>query len=252
MKPFVLAAAALSFGLAPGALAGELALIAPGGIRTSLEALVPAFEAKTGVKVTMSFGSGGDTKDQVVSGAPFDVPVVEPPLDGVIASGHVVARSATLLASAAVGIALPPGKPKPRITTREDLRFLMLRASAISVPDAARGAGAGHSFAATIDILGLSERVDPLLRIAPDGATAMAMLAQGKVDVGITFVSEMMGVPGIEIVGALPAEFSPRVRFIAFVSITAHDPAAAQALVTYLSAAAAAPIYTARGMEPGH
>ena len=252
MKPLVLTAAVVSLGLASHAFASELTLIAPGGIRTSLEALVPAFEEKTGVKVTMSFGSGGGTKDQVVSGAPIDVPVVEPPLDGVIASGHVAARSATLLASAAVGIALAPGKPRPRLTTREDLRFLMLRASGISVPDAARGAGAGQSFAATLDILGLAERVGPLLRIAPNGAEAMAMLAQGKVDVGATFVSEMIGVPGIEIVGALPAEFSPRVRFIAFVSTTAHDPAAAQALVTYLSAAAAAPIYTARGMEPGH
>jgi molybdate transport system substrate-binding protein len=252
VKHLVLAAAAFFLAASHGAGAGEITLIAPGGIRSSLEALVPAFEQKTGNTVAMTFGSGGKTKDQVVLGAPFDVPIIEAPLDRVITSGHVVVRSATPLASAAVGIALRPGKSKPRITTREDVRFLLLAAGAISVPDAANGAAAGESFAETLDVLGLADRVGPLLRVAPNGVAAMTMLANGEVDIGVTFVSEMIGVPGIEIVGKLPPEFSPRTRFVAFVSATAHDPDASKALVAYLAAPAAAAAYTAHGMEPAH
>jgi molybdate transport system substrate-binding protein len=254
VKHLVLAAAAffLAASHGAGASAGEITLIAPGGIRSPLEALVPAFEQKTGNTVAMTFGSGGKTRDQVVDGAPYDVPIVEAPLDRVITSGHVVVRSATPLANAAVGIALRPGKPKPRITTREDVRFLLLSAGAISVPDAANGAAAGESFAETLDVLGLADRVGPLLRVAPNGVAAMTMLAHGDVDVGVTFISEMIGVPGIEIVGKLPPEFSPRTRFVAFVSATAHDPDAAKALVAYLAAQAAAAAYTSHGMEPVH
>ncbi|HUK60218.1 MAG TPA: molybdate ABC transporter substrate-binding protein [Stellaceae bacterium] len=252
MKHLALAVAALLAAAPHGVRAGEITLIAPGGIRAALDALVPSFQQKTGNTVTMTFASGGGTRDQVVRGAAYDVAILEPPLDAVIASGHVVAKSATPLASAAVGVALQPGRPKPRIATREDLRFLFLRANGISEPDAAHGAAAAESFAATLEKLGLAERVKPHLHVATNGREAMAMLARGEVDVGVTFVSEMVGMPGIEIVGALPAEFSARTRYIAFVSTTAHDPDAAQALVAHLGAAAAAAAYKTSGMEPAH
>src|SRR6266446_843487 len=60
---------ALVFGNPSGARAQtEITLIAPGGIRTSIEKLIPGFEQKTGYKVKATFGSGGGTKKQVVQG----------------------------------------------------------------------------------------------------------------------------------------------------------------------------------------
>ena len=44
-----------------------------------------------GDKVNATFGSGGGTKERVMKGEPFDVPIVQPPLEPVISSGHVVA-----------------------------------------------------------------------------------------------------------------------------------------------------------------
>src|SRR5258708_36775566 len=67
----------------------EVTLIAPGGIRTSIEKLIPGFESKTGYKVKATFGSGAGTKKQVAQGDAFDVPVVQRPLQGVLASGNV-------------------------------------------------------------------------------------------------------------------------------------------------------------------
>jgi len=252
MRPIALAIAAWLLGPAHGTWAAEISLIAPGGIKSSLEALVPAFEKKTGHKVTMTFGSDDGTRDQVAQGAAFDVPIIEPPLDSVIASGRVDARSATPLASAVVGIALRAGQPKPRIATREDLRFLMLRANRIAVPDAANGVAAGQSFAKTLAMLDLIARVDPKLHLAPSGAAAMSMLAKGQADVGVALVSEMIGVPGTEIVGKLPIEFSPRLRYVAFIASEARNIDAARALVAYLSAPAEAGAYRAHGMEPAH
>src|SRR5579872_7033060 len=73
----------------------EVSLIAPGGIRAAIEQLIPGYEAKTGNKVKATFGSGLGTKKQVADGEPFDVPVVQPPYPEVIASGNVIASSAT-------------------------------------------------------------------------------------------------------------------------------------------------------------
>ena len=85
------------------ARAAEVTLIAPGGIRAAVQQLIPAFERATGHKVEATFGSGGGTKERVIKGEPFDVPIVQPPLEPVIASGHVVAASETPLATVAVG-----------------------------------------------------------------------------------------------------------------------------------------------------
>jgi molybdate transport system substrate-binding protein len=60
-----------------------------------------------------------------------------------------------------------------------------------------------------------------------------------------------MDVPGIDIVGPLPAQISPPTRLEGFVSTHAKDPAAAKALLDYLSSADAAAVYKSHKMEPG-
>src|SRR6266571_4144003 len=85
------------------AIAAEITLIAPGGIRAAVEQMIPAFEKKTGHKVKATFGSGLGTKAQVAKGTPFDVPIVQPPYQEVIASGNVVTKSETPLAHVAIG-----------------------------------------------------------------------------------------------------------------------------------------------------
>src|SRR2546426_6511531 len=84
--------------------ADQVTLIAPGGIRAAIEKLIPDFERATGHKVKATFGSGGGTKQQIVRGELFDVPIVQPPYPDVLASGHVVASSETPLATVAVAM----------------------------------------------------------------------------------------------------------------------------------------------------
>jgi molybdate transport system substrate-binding protein len=121
------------------ARAAEVTLIAPGGIRAAMEQIVPAFEQTTGHKVTATFGSGGGTKERVIQGEPFDVPIVQLPLEPVIASGHVVVASETPLATVAMGVAVRAGDPKPDISTADAVKRLLLGSMAISYPNAATG-----------------------------------------------------------------------------------------------------------------
>jgi molybdate transport system substrate-binding protein len=227
----------------------EVTLIAPGGIRTSIEKLIPGFESKTGYKVKATFGSGGGTKKQVVQGDAFDVPVVQPPLQEVLASGNVVASTETPLASVAVGVAVRKGTPKPDISTPEAVKRTLLAAKSIAYPDASGGAAAGVSFNETLKRLGIAEQMQPKIKPAQGGAGAMALAAKGEVEIGLTFMSEM-GDPGIDIVGPLPREISPPTTLVGFVSTHAKDPAAAKALLKYLSSPEAAAVYKAQGMQP--
>jgi molybdate transport system substrate-binding protein len=233
-----------------GAQSNEITLIAPGGIRDAVEQLIPGFEAKTGKKVKATFGSGLGTKKQVASGEAFDVPIIQPPYPEVLASGNVVAASATTLASVSVGIAVRKGAAKPDISTPAAVKRTLLAAKSIAYPDPAGGAAAGVSFDQTLKKLGIAEQVESKLKRAQGGAGAMAMAAKGEVEIGVTFVSEMRD-PGVDIVGPFPKEIAPPTTLVGFVSSHAKDPAAAKALLDYLSSPAAAPVYKAHGMQPG-
>jgi len=228
----------------------EVTLIAPGGIRAAVEQLIPGFEQKTGHKVKATFGSGLGTKKQVANGEPFDVPIVQPPYPEVIASGNVVASSAKTLASVAVGVAVKKGSPKPNIATPDAVKKTLLAAKSVSYPDAAGGAAAGVSFVETLKKLGIADQMEPRLKRAQGGAAAMAMVAKGETEIGLTFLSEMEE-PGLDVVGPLPLEISTPTSLVGFVSSHAKDPAAALALLDYLSSPAAAAVYKAQKMQPG-
>ena len=228
----------------------EVTLVAPGGIRAALEKLIPAYESKTGNKVKATYGSGLGTKKQVTEGAPFDVPVVQPPYPEVIASGNVIPASAKPLANVSVGVAVKKGAPKPDISTPDAVKKMLLSAKSIAYPDAAGVAAAGVSFEETLKKLGISEQMQPKIKRAQGGAGAMKMAADGEVEIGLTFMSEM-GEPGIDIVGPLPKEISTPTVLVGFISTHAKDPAAAKSLLDYLTSPEAAPVYKAEGMQPG-
>jgi len=259
MKKIILPVAAVAIVLSISSSARaqtEITLIAPGGIRASVEQLIPAFEQKTGYKVIATFRSGGGTTQQVVRGDAFDVPIVQPPYPDVIASGNVVESTATPLASVAVGVAVKKGAPEPDISTTEAVKKMLLSAKSIVCPDAATGAAAGVSINEMLKKLGIDEQVEPRLKrvrgTGPGGAgggtLVSGMVARGEAEIGMTFISEMTD-PGIDIVGALPKEVSPRTTLVGFVSTHAKNPEAAKALLQFLSSPEAATAYKAARME---
>ena len=77
----------------------------------------------------------------------------------------------------------------------------------------------------------------------------MALVAKGDVEIGVTFLSEMAD-PGIDVVGALPREISTATSFVGLISSHAKNPAAARALLDYISSPDAMAAYKAKRMQP--
>src|SRR5690349_9577465 len=251
MKSFVgIAFIAMALSPVPSVRADEITLIAPGGIRDAIQKMLPEFERRTGHTVKATFGSGGGTKQQVMRGEAFDVPIVQPPLAEVLATGHVIAGSETPLATVPVAVAVKKGAAKPDISTSDAVRKMLLAARAVSYPDGSRGAAAGVSFEETLKKLGIAEQMQTKLVRVQGGANAMVVLAKGDTDIGLTFLSEIHD-PGVEIVGPLPREISTPTALVGFVSAHARSPEAAKSLLSYLSSPAVAGIHKSRGMLPG-
>jgi molybdate transport system substrate-binding protein len=232
----------------------EITFLAPGIMQGPIEQLIKSFEAKTGHKVKATFGGEDSTKQQIIKGEAFDVPALEStgktPLADVIASGNVVAGSATPIAKIPVGVAVRKGTPKPDISTPEAVKRMLLDAKSIAYPDLAALPASGISVNDTIKKLGLLEQMQPKTKFGRGGPGSMTMVANGEVEIGFTFLPGMTN-PGIDIVGTLPAEISPPTVVVGYVSAHAKDPAAAKEFLMYLASSEADQAYTADKMLPG-
>jgi molybdate transport system substrate-binding protein len=252
MKCF-LSSAVVAFALCHSQIAGaeDVTLLAPGGMRCALDRMTPAFESKTGHKIKATIGSGGATHQQVVAGAPFDVPIVQPPYQDVLASRNVVASTETPLATVPMVVVVRKGSPKPDISSPDAVKRMLLSARATSYPDGAggRGGAAGVSFDQTQKKLGIYDQVQPKVKRI-QGVSLMKLVTNGDIDFAVTFSSEVDD-PGVEVVGPLPKEISTPTGLVGFVSAHAKAPAAARALLSYLSSSDAAVAYKACGMQPG-
>ena len=226
----------------------EITIIAPGDMRAPLDQLDPAFESKTGNKVNATIGSGLGTKKRVVQGDPFDVVIVQPPLPEVIDSGNVVASTQKAIASVPVGVAVKKGSPKPDISTPEAVKKMLLAATSITYPNSAGGAAAGVTLDNMFKSLGIMDQMQAKTKRV-QGVSPAAMVAKGDVELCITFLSEIED-PGAEIVGPLPSSIAPPTELVGFVSTKAKEPAAAKALLDFISSRAAGATYKKVMMTP--
>jgi molybdate transport system substrate-binding protein len=76
------------------------------------------------------------------------------------------------------------------------------------------------------------------------------IVAHGDAEIGFQQISELMPVPGIDIVGQLPAEVQKITVFAAGVSATSKEPDAAKSLIKFLGSPQAAPVLIKSGLEP--
>ena len=74
-------------------------------------------------------------------------------------------------------------------------------------------------------------------------------MARGEAELGIQLISEIVSVPGAELLGPLPAELQAMNVIEAGIVTTASEPDAARVLLKFMTSPAAAAVIKASGME---
>ncbi len=77
-----------------------------------------------------------------------------------------------------------------------------------------------------------------------------AAVARGDVEIGFNQISEILAVPGVELVGPLPTEIQNYTLFSAGIVAGSKQQAAGAELIQFLSSPAAAEVMRAKGFEP--
>ena len=76
------------------------------------------------------------------------------------------------------------------------------------------------------------------------------LVAEGKVELGLIVVPNIMSVPGAELVGPLPKEINSIVMLTAGVSASSPNQQAARELIKLLKSPGAKPVIQAKGNDP--
>jgi molybdate transport system substrate-binding protein len=233
--------------------AAEVKMLSAVAVKSALDELIAGAERATGHKVAVAYATAGVLRDRIKAGEAFDITILPRPfMDPLVAQGTIAPASATVFARSLVSVGVRAGAPKPDISTAEAFKRTMLTAKSISYADPAKGGGSGIHAASVIERLGIAEEMKPKTKLVP-GAESVDLVANGEAEIAIVNTPVIVGKPGVELVGPLPAELQNTTDFVFFVGVGANakEPDAAKALIKYLQAPEAARIIKGKGMEPG-
>jgi molybdate transport system substrate-binding protein len=246
MKFIIIAAAALIFSGAAGA--AEIKVLSTQATEDAYRELVPLFEQASGHKVTTIFTGTLDVQKRIAAGEAYDLIIMAgPAIDDFIKSGKVVPGSRTDLARSGVGVAVRAGAPKPDISSTEALKKTLLSAKSIGYSTGPSGVYLAKLF----QRLGVADAVKPKLKQTPTGVFVGGLVASGEAEIGFQQVSELSHFPGVDFVGPLPTEVQEITVFSSGLQVGAKQAEAANAWVKFLTAPAAAPAFTKRGLQHG-
>jgi molybdate transport system substrate-binding protein len=223
----------------------QLKVIISGGFNAAYRETLPEFEKTTGIMVTttMGFSQGpGDTiAKQLARGVTADVVILAKEGLADIDRNKIADGTQVDLAQTPTGVSVRAGASKPDISTVEAFKKMLRNAQIVAIPPSTVG-------------IYLSTRLYPQLGMAEEMAgkttTDNSALPDGKADVAIRAVSELLNVKNSDFVGTIPKEIQFISVFSAAVVTGSQQPEAAKQLIAFLKSDKAAAAIRKYGMEP--
>src|SRR4249919_1610464 len=229
------------------AQAAEIKVLSGNGAKAAVRELCMQFERATGNKINLHFEVNADIQKKIEAGEAFDVAVLNPPvIEALSKEAKIVTGSRADIGRAGLGVAVRQGAPKPDISSVDGFRRTLLAAKAVAYP----GKGAsGLYFVSLLDRLGIKAEMQGKLKPMAAEDT-VEVVARGEADMVVVVATRITGVPGVDLVGPIPEDLQTKIGFAAGLSASAKERDAAQSLIRFLTAPAAAATLRANGVEP--
>jgi molybdate transport system substrate-binding protein len=224
-----------------------LKLLSSMAAREILAALAADFQRASGQGVAAEAAGGVDVASRVQAGEAVDVVVLAAgAIDKLIAAGRLLAGSRVDLVKSGVAIAVRTGAPRPRIDSEEAVRQAVAAAKSLSYSTGPSGVYLEQLF----ERWGLLTELRARIVVPPPGVPVGSLVAQGRAELGFQQLSELMNLPGIDVLGPLPAAIQTITTFSGGIGAQCRQVEAARRLLAHMAAPATAAIKRRHGMEP--
>ncbi|MGE0766301.1 MAG: substrate-binding domain-containing protein [Hyphomicrobiaceae bacterium] len=206
----------------------------------------PSFEASSGAVLEFDWRPTAALMRDIASGARADMIIaISDSMVKLVGDGLVRPETRRVLADSVLGIGVKAGAAKPDITTVDAFKSAVVAASAVAYSQAG---ASGIYFAGLIERLGIAKDVNARAVVIPMGFTA-EKVASGEAELAVQQISELMSVPGIDVVGPFPAEIQVSSTFEVAVFRDAVNPDGAHAFLEMLTSTEAGEAYQRGGLE---
>lgn len=228
----------------------EVKVLTSVALTSALDEIAPQFERATGNKLKIGYSLIADIKKRMIAGETADVVILSrPAMDDLQKQDKFAPGSVANVAGTPVAVAARAGAARPDISSVDALKRTLLDAKMIVYADPAKGGASGVYFAHVVDKLGIAEQLKSKTILVP-GAQAAEVVAKGVAEIGVAQGSEILPVPGAQLVGSLPGEFASTTVFTAGIGASTKVPEAAKSLILFLKGPAAASVFNSKGFEP--
>jgi molybdate transport system substrate-binding protein len=228
-------------------MASKITGISSMATRQVLADLAVAFEQRSGRQVAIESVGGVDAAKRVQAGEPFDVVVLaSDAIDKLLAAGHLIAGSKVDLVRSGVAVAVRAGAVHPDIGSEDGVRNAVLAARSIGYSTGPSGV----QLAGLFERWGITEAIRERIVVAPPGVPVGTLVARGEVELGFQQLSELMHLPGIDVLGALPPPIGIITTFSAGVCTRSTQPDTAREMLGFMTSPQAADAKRRHGMEP--
>jgi molybdate transport system substrate-binding protein len=223
-------------------------VLASNGVQGALDEIVPQCERAIGHPLMVEFGTTASIKPRIERGEAFDFTILtSDAIEALIKEGKLGADARANVARVGIGIGIRAGAVKPDVGTPEALKKVLLNAKSITY--AAAGASRGPTDK-MLTSMGIADALKSKTQLLSGAEETAAAVRDGKADILITLISEIMSAKGLELAGPLPKEFQAYIGFATGISPNAKNAEAAKAAMMFLTGPKAAAAYRAKGMEP--
>ena len=229
--------------------AAEIQVAVAANFTVPMQKIAAEFEAETGHKAVLAFGTVGKFYSQMKAGGPFEVLVSsdrETP-DALVRDGLAIGE--TRFTYAVGKLALWSATPGVVDEKGEALRAGSFQHLALANPKLAVYGAAGQ---AVMKKLGVWDAVEPKIVTAENISQAYQFVASGNAELGFVAFSQIVGPDGKVAKGStwmVPADLYPQLAQDVILLAPGKDSAAAKALVDYLRSDKARAIIRSYGYD---
>jgi molybdate transport system substrate-binding protein len=226
-------------------------VMSAGAVKAMVVALGAEFERDTGNKLDLNFGTAGSLRDRLKAGEKADLVILsESAIDALEKTGLFVLGSRTDLGRTVTGVVIKEGAAMPDISTPEAFKQALLAAKSVAYTDPKAGGSSGTMFAALLEKLGIATEVNKKAVLGKGGVDVATSIAEGRAEIGTTFISEVLPVKGAKVVGTLPGALHNSNTYTAAITAGSASREAAAALLRHLTNPAGRARWSAAGLEP--
>jgi molybdate transport system substrate-binding protein len=230
--------------------AAEIKVISAGSVRGLIGGMIEDYSRRTGDKFDFTVGTTGQLRSIIQSGKPADLVIASATLMAELEkTGKMVPGSRVDLGRVGIGVAVGEGAPKPDISTADALKRTLVAAKSVAFTNPAEGGTSALVLMKILDRFAIKDQVMAKAVLAKGGFQAATAVKEGKAEIGITFISEIISAKA-RLAGPLPAELQDYTVYAAAIPASGSEPAAAKAFVAALSSSAMAKRWTDAGFEP--